>query len=125
MASDASFTGVMKVTIARAECLKMPSASRKKTVDPYVMLQLDTKLIGKTFVAARSESPIWMESFQTTANRAETLEMIAMSKTAFGEGVFLSSLKVPLTDCIDGIAGKADLWVSPCCQDRTSFTFPD
>eukprot|EP00045_Choanoeca_perplexa_P013320 m.150710 g.150710 ORF g.150710 m.150710 type:complete len:687 (-) comp16319_c0_seq2:228-2288(-) len=112
---DFTFTGVMRVTIARAETLKLPATSTRKTIDPFIILQLDDKVLGRTSAKPKTENPIWEESFETTANLATTLELIAMSKATVKD-LFLASLQVPLFECIEGDSGNADLWfeLEPC-----------
>lgn len=110
-----AFTGVMKITVVRAENLKPPQAAAKKAVDPYIIIQLDNKVIAKTQAKAKTENPIFEECFEATANRATCLELVAMSRATMGDG-FLASLKVPLSECIDGAGGSSELWVSCSCD---------
>ena len=55
---DFSFTGVMRVTIARAETLKLPATSTRKTIDPFIILQLDDKVVGRTSAKPKTENPV-------------------------------------------------------------------
>jgi hypothetical protein len=112
-AADAAsaFTGVMRITVVRAEQLEVPKAANLRSIDPYIMLNLDEEAVGRTQHRGRTENPVFEEAFEASAHRARSIEIVAMSRGMVGDGTFLASIRVPLADCIEGSGGRASLWV--------------
>lgn len=102
----------MKVTAVRAENLSVPQAAGARTLDPYLVLSLDEHVIGRTTSRHKAvASPEFDEAFETSAHRAHSIEIVALSRSVVGDGVFLASIRVPLEDCIEGAGGADSLWV--------------
>ncbi|EGD78676.1 AGC/PKC/ETA protein kinase [Salpingoeca rosetta] len=106
------FTGVMKLRVERAENLKLPdvSGNRLRSVNPYCIINIDEDVVARTQAVPKTLNPVWEEEFETSTHRAHHLEIIVMHKDVIGGGNFISSIKVPTSEVIEGAKGKVDLW---------------
>eukprot|EP00049_Salpingoeca_infusionum_P023492 m.12448 g.12448 ORF g.12448 m.12448 type:complete len:592 (+) comp5826_c0_seq2:140-1915(+) len=112
-AAQSVFTGVLKITVERAESLKLPQASGNSltSIDPFCVINLDDDCVAQTAAQSKTLNPIWEEEFEASTHRAKEMELIVMHKSLIGAGDFVASVKVPVSDIVDGPKGVADLWV--------------
>ena len=106
----------MKIRVERAENLRLPdvSGNRLRTVNPYCTINVDEDAVARTQHIPKTLNPVWEEEFEASAHRAQHVEIIVMHKDLLGGGNFIASVKVPVSEIIEGPKGKVDLWVSVC-----------
>eukprot|EP00055_Hartaetosiga_balthica_P004806 m.13159 g.13159 ORF g.13159 m.13159 type:complete len:678 (-) comp4115_c0_seq1:177-2210(-) len=110
--TSSAFTGVIKVLVERAESLKAPQVAGNsvKSLNPYCLIHLDDEVVARTAPVKGTEYPVWEQEFETHAHRAKEMEIIVMHKDLIGSGNFVASVKVPITEVVEGNDGKVDLW---------------
>eukprot|EP01147_Barroeca_monosierra_P008559 gene8559-10274_t len=106
------FTGKIKFKIERAENLRIPdvSGNRLKYINPYCTVNIDDEVVGRTNHVNKTLNPIWNTEFEASAHRAQYIEIVISHRDVIGGGNFISSVRVAVSEVIEGNQGQVDLW---------------
>lgn len=120
------FTGKIKFKIERAENLRIPdvSGNRLKYINPYCTVNIDDEVVGRTNHVNKTLNPIWNTEFEASAHRAQYIEIVISHRDVIGGGNFISSVRVAVSEVIEGNQGQVDLWVClPCLRHKQLVMF--
>ncbi|ESO04662.1 hypothetical protein HELRODRAFT_78764 [Helobdella robusta] len=115
------FTGSMKLTINEAENLRptdfalrhqvvgLIAKGQQQLLDPYISIDVDDTLLGRTTTKPKTLKPVWNEDFSMEVRNGQNICLTVFHDAAIPPDEFVANCTIAFEDIVD--KKSSDIWV--------------
>ena len=83
--------------------------SQQQLLDPYISIDIDDTLLGRTTTKPKTLKPVWNEDFTTEIRNAQTISLTVFHDASIPPDEFVANCTVAFEDVAD--KKTSDIWV--------------
>lgn len=115
------FTGSLKLIVSEAEDLRptdfalrhqvvgLITKSQQQLLDPYISIDVDDTLLGRTTTKQKTLKPVWNEEFTTEVRNGQNICLTVFHDAAIPPDEFVANCNIAFEDIVD--KKTSDIWI--------------